>query len=38
VALLFAWNHAEEIMAKERHFLEKGGKWLTYIPKVEVIG
>ena len=38
VALLFAWNHAEEIMAKEKVFLEKGGKWLTYIPRVEVIG
>jgi len=38
VALLFAWNHADEIMAKEKRFLESGGKWLTYIPKVEVIG
>jgi methylation protein EvaC len=38
VALLFAWNHAEEIMSKEKRFLKSGGKWLTYIPKVEVIG
>lgn len=38
VALLFAWNHAEEIIEKERHFAESGGKWLLYVPDVEVIG
>ncbi len=37
VALLFAWNHAEEIMAKEEKFRQSGGKWLTYVPRVEVI-
>ena len=36
-ALLFAWNHAEEIMAKEQNFYSAGGKWLVYVPKVEVI-
>jgi methylation protein EvaC len=36
-ALLFAWNHAEEIMAKEQNFRRAGGKWLVYVPKVEVL-
>ena len=35
-ALLFAWNHAEEIMAKERAFRESGGKWILYVPDVRV--
>lgn len=36
-ALLFAWNHAEEIMAKEQKFIESGGKWIVYVPKVQVL-
>jgi methylation protein EvaC len=36
-ALLFAWNHAEEIMAKEQKFVESGGKWIVYVPKVQVL-
>jgi methylation protein EvaC len=36
-ALLFAWNHADEIMAKEQSFRSAGGKWLVYVPKVEVL-
>jgi len=36
-ALLFAWNHAEEIMAKERKFIESGGKWIVYVPTVQVL-
>ena len=36
-AVLFAWNHAEEIMAKERRFMEKGGKWIVHVPTVRVI-
>ncbi|MDQ3403916.1 MAG: class I SAM-dependent methyltransferase [Actinomycetota bacterium] len=36
-ALLFAWNHAEEIMAKEKAFRESGGKWIVYVPDVRVI-
>ncbi|MQA12511.1 MAG: methyltransferase domain-containing protein [Pseudonocardiaceae bacterium] len=35
-ALLFAWNHAEEIMANERAFHESGGKWILYVPDVHV--
>lgn len=37
-ALLFAWNHSEEIMEKEQKFREAGGKWIVYVPKVEVRG
>ena len=37
-AVLFAWNHAEEIMAKEKAFVEAGGRWIVHIPKVQVLG
>ena len=36
-ALLFAWNHAAEIMSKEQNFRRAGGKWLVYVPRVEVL-
>ena len=36
VALLFAWNHGEEIIAKEGKFKQSGGKWLVYVPEVEI--
>jgi methylation protein EvaC len=36
-ALLFAWNHAEEIMAKEQGFRDAGGRWIVYVPRVEVV-
>ncbi|EHI13630.1 class I SAM-dependent methyltransferase [Mycolicibacterium thermoresistibile] len=36
-ALLFAWNHAEEIMAKETEFTEKGGRWILYTPQVHTV-
>lgn len=36
-ALLFAWNHATEIMAKEQKFRDAGGQWLVYVPRVEVV-
>lgn len=36
-ALLFAYNHAKEIMAKEDKFIKSGGKWIVYVPKVEVL-
>ncbi|MGW2873685.1 methyltransferase domain-containing protein [Kitasatospora sp. NPDC001225] len=35
-ALLFAWNHADEIMAKETAFREAGGRWIRYVPEVRV--
>ena len=37
LALLFAWNHAAEIMAKEQNFRDAGGRWLVYVPRVEVL-
>ena len=37
-ALLFGWNHAEEILAKEQAFMAAGGKWIVYVPKVQVLG
>lgn len=36
-ALLFGWNHAGEIMAKEQRFRASGGKWIVYVPRVEII-
>ncbi|MBB5909989.1 DNA-binding NarL/FixJ family response regulator/SAM-dependent methyltransferase [Actinoalloteichus hymeniacidonis] len=36
-ALLFAWNHAEEIMANEQAFREAGGKWVLYVPTVHIV-
>ena len=36
-ALLFGWNHAEEIMAKEQAFRAAGGKWIVYVPRVQVL-
>ena len=35
--LLFAWNHAEEIMKKESEYMGNTRKWITYIPNVMVI-
>lgn len=35
--LLFAWNHANEILAKEKGFLEKGGTFITYVSTVKFL-
>jgi methylation protein EvaC len=37
VALLFAWNHGKEIIANEHTFQQGGGKWLLYVPEVEIL-
>jgi methylation protein EvaC len=34
--LLFAWNHAEEIMKKEADYMRDNRHWITYIPEVKV--
>ena len=34
--LLYAWNHAVEILEKEKTFTVGGGKWITFVPRVEV--
>ena len=36
-ALLFAWNHSAEIREKEKSFMNSGGRWIVYVPKVEVV-
>jgi SAM-dependent methyltransferase len=36
-AILFAWNHAEEIMAKEQEYMAAGGKWIVHVPEVQVL-
>ena len=35
-AVLFAWNHEAEILAKEAPFEAAGGRWITYVPEVVV--
>ena len=35
-ALLFGWNHADEILAKEQAFRDAGGQWIVYVPEVGV--
>lgn len=35
-ALLFAWNHAKEIMDKEESFRAAGGRWIMYVPEIGV--
>ncbi len=36
-ALLFAWNHNEEIMEKEQAFRSAGGQWIVYVPEVRIL-
>jgi methylation protein EvaC len=36
-ALLFAYNHAREIMEKEKRFVASAGKWIVYVPEVKVL-
>jgi methylation protein EvaC len=36
-ALLFAYNHEKEIMAKETVFRESGHKWIVYVPEIGII-
>lgn len=36
-AVLLAWNHAEEIMNKEKSYQANGGKWIVHVPQVMVL-
>jgi methylation protein EvaC len=36
-ALLFAWNHAAEIREKEQAFIATGGRWIIYVPDVNIV-
>lgn len=35
-AVLFAWNHAKEILSKEQDFTASGKSWITFCPTVKV--
>tara|TARA_Y100001958_G_C21024028_1_gene399474 strand:- start:265 stop:783 length:519 start_codon:yes stop_codon:yes gene_type:complete len=35
--LLFAYNHAKEIMEKEQDYTDRGGKWILYVPNLQII-
>lgn len=35
--LLFAWNHATEIMQTEKDYMADGRHWITYIPSVKIV-
>ncbi len=37
-AVLFAWNHAEEIMEKEKEFLKRGGRFIVHLPEPKILG
>jgi methylation protein EvaC len=36
-ALLGAWNYKDEIMAKERKWINNGGRFITHVPFVHII-
>jgi methylation protein EvaC len=36
-AVLFAWNHAQEIFEKEKDFLAHGGQWIIFVPEVKIL-
>tara|TARA_Y100001970_G_C14232151_1_gene859323 strand:+ start:1846 stop:3063 length:1218 start_codon:yes stop_codon:yes gene_type:complete len=35
-SILFAWNHKKEIFQKEKNYLDQGGKWIEYVPKINI--
>ncbi len=35
-AILFAWNHKEEIESQEQGWRNNGGKWVFYLPEVTI--
>jgi SAM-dependent methyltransferase len=37
VAFLGAWNHKAEVFEQTRAFTERGGRWLTHVPEVELV-
>ena len=36
-AVLFAWNHAQEIFEKEKDFIGQDGQWIVFVPEVKVL-
>jgi methylation protein EvaC len=37
-AVLGAWNHAKEIMEKEKNFINRGGKFIVHLPEPRILG
>jgi len=35
--LLFAWNHAKEIMEKEKDYVNGNKKWIMYVPEAKIL-
>lgn len=35
--VLFAWNHKDEILNKEKQYSKKGGKWIIPVDEIEII-
>lgn len=35
--VLFAWNHENEILAKESGVLDSNVKWIRFVPRVEIV-
>ena len=31
ISYLFAWNHKEEILKKEKNFVSRGGEWISHV-------
>lgn len=36
-AVLFAWNHSREILAKEGAFMQSGGRFIVHVPEVQIL-
>jgi methylation protein EvaC len=36
VIILFAWNHAKEIIEKEKESIDKDVEWITHLPFFEI--
>ena len=37
-AFLGAWNFKREILNKEKKYIKRGGKFITHVPKVKILG
>ena len=36
-SILFAYNHYNEIMSKEKKFNNSNGKWILYVPEIKIL-